>query len=246
MLDSGEIRMPRVLTTNALIVCPHGGKGTSIPNHPRWLVDGGFVLVENDTGILSCTFIPPCIGYTLTSMELNATQIDGQKVILETDFNKSFTGLPLRIQDFHKTIDNSTPAPIPAGQSAPPLPAALADLAKPVVTAIPPELTFDTLSTTPPGSTITFTLASDHPLQWILTLINESPVPSHLDVTNGIPPGLVVAPSGGSWKTPVLTVTMTMTSAYMASLGPGRHHFYMTAVSKRGLSNYIDFVLTVN
>src|SRR5260370_4115009 len=179
-------------------------------------------------------------------MGLNATQIDGKKVILETDFNKSYTSLPLLITETHPTIDNSTPARIPAGQSAPPLPGALADLVQPVVTVIPPTLTFDTSSMMPPEFTTTFTLVSDHPMQWILTLINEAPNPSHFDVTNGIPPALVVAPPGGSWDTPVLTVTMTMTDVFMASLGKGKHHFYMTAVSKRGLSSYVDFILTVN
>lgn len=238
--------MPRVLTTKAIITCPHGGKGTSTSRNQKWSVDGGFVLVENDTGTLSCIFVPPCIGYTLTSMGLNATQIDGQKVILETDFNQSVTGLPLLITETHHTIDNSTPAPIPAGQSAPPLPGALVDLVQPVVTAIPPTLTFDTSSMMPPEFTTTFTLVSDHPLQWILTLINEPPNQSHLDVTNGIPPALVVAPPGGSWDTPVLTVTMTMTNAFMASLGIGLHDFYMTAVSKRGLSSYAKFILNVS
>ena len=44
--------MPQVLTTNALILCPHMGLGTSIPSDPKWSVNGGFVLLENDVGTL--------------------------------------------------------------------------------------------------------------------------------------------------------------------------------------------------
>src|SRR5947209_20331276 len=112
--------MPQVLTTNALILCPHLGQGTSVPSDPKWSVNGGTVLLENEIGALSCPFIPfPCVGYQLHSMGLNATQIDGRQVILTTDFNLTFTGLPLTMTDFHTTIDDSSPAPIPPGGSAP-------------------------------------------------------------------------------------------------------------------------------
>src|ERR1051326_5236054 len=133
--------MPKPLTTNAQILCPHGGIGTSIPSDPKWTINNGFVLLENDTGTLACPYLPyPCIGYQLKSMGLNATQIDGRKVILDTDFNQTFTGLPLFITEFHQTIDNSTVAPIPSGQDAPPLSPELADTVRPVVTAVPPAL----------------------------------------------------------------------------------------------------------
>ena len=46
--------MPQVLTTNAVIVCPHGGLGTSLPTDPKWSVNGGIVLLEGDTGTLAC------------------------------------------------------------------------------------------------------------------------------------------------------------------------------------------------
>jgi hypothetical protein len=183
-------------------------------------------------------------------MGLNATQVDGRQVILETDFNQTLTGLPLTITEFHQTFDNSTVAPVPAGQSAPPLPPALADMVKPVVTASTPALAFNTVMNFPPFNTITFTLFSAYPLQWILTLINV-PQQYNLDITNGLPAqGLEVTPAGGSWDTPDLTVTVNMNALYMASLGvdlPGQEHdFYMTAISQRGLSNYAKVVLIVS
>src|ERR1700761_2036862 len=104
--------MPLVLTTNAVVMCPHVGPGTTTPLTPIWTVNSGFVTAEGDTGVLACPFILcPCVGYTLKSMNLNATQIEGRQVILVTDFQQSFTGLPLTIQDFHTTSDDSTPAP---------------------------------------------------------------------------------------------------------------------------------------
>ena len=236
--------MPQVLTTNALITCPHGGVGTTTPLHPKWTVNNGFVSVEGDNGVLACPFLPlPCIGYRLQSMGLNATQIDGQKVILVTDFNQSFTGLPLLMAEFHQTFDHSTPAPIPAGEGAPPPSPELADLVAPVV--ITPSATIPVLLTPPPPApvAVSFTLTSPHPLKWILTLINE-PEKTHLDLTNGWP-GAVITPVGGDWSTPTLTVNIALPSTAVAMLVPGKHHLFMTAVSKRGLSSNTECVLDV-
>jgi hypothetical protein len=230
--------MPKVLTTNAIILCPHLGKGTSTPLSPVWKVDGGYVLAEGDTGVLACPFLPlPCAGYTLRSMGLNATKIQGRKVIVVTDFNQSITGLPLTMTESHTTVDSSTPAPLPPRGPAPPLPPAILDLVPPVVTATMPVGTFS-VSTGPPSVVATFQLSSAFPRQWVLTRISEPPPGSHEDLTPGKPPGAVVAPAGGSWTTPSLTVTLTMTAVYMTALGIGKHHFYLTGVSQRGLSGY--------
>jgi hypothetical protein len=238
--------MPKVLTTNAQILCPHLGVGTSIPSDPKWTINGGTVLLENDTGTLSCPFFQlPCVGYQLKSMGLNATLVDGRRVILDTDFNQTFTGLPLRIQEFHQTIDNSTVAPIPPGQQALPLAPELADIVKPTVAPMPPTLAFDLTTKLPPTLIITFTLFSAYPLKWILTLLNE-PDGSASDITNGAPPNLVVAPAGGSWNTPTLVVSVTLTTPYLIGLKPDKYHFFMTAVNRRGLSRGDEAVLLVS
>lgn len=238
--------MPQVLTTNAIITCPHGGIGTTTPTDPKWTVNGGFVLLENDPGVLACFFPTPCVGYTLKSMGLNATEIDGRKVILVTDFNQSVTGLPLMMVETHQVFDNSTPAPIPAGESAPPLSPGLADAIAPVVSVVPPVLAFNSVTSLPPTALATFTLFSNFPLSWNLVLISV-PSGGHKDITNApFDPGLVVAPPGGSWTTPNLVIMVTMTAVFMASLGPGDHHFYMTGVNQRGLNNYAEMVLTVS
>ena len=244
--------MPKVLTTNASIKCPHGGVGTSIPSDPKWTINGGIVLLENDGGTfplagpLSCSLTSvPCTAYTLKSMGLNATEVDHRKVILDTDFNLTDTRLPLLIEEFHQTFDNSTVTPLPPGQTAAPLPVELADLVKPVVTALPPILAFDLITQQPSPLEITFTLFSDHPLKWILTLLNE-PGGFSLDITNGLPPGLVVAPAGGTWNTPTLVVSVTMNNLFLAGLQPRWHHFFMTAVSRRGLFSKAEVVLTVS
>jgi hypothetical protein len=238
--------MPQVLTTNAVILCPHLGQGTSAPTDPKWVVNGGVVLLENDLGVLACPFLVyPCVGYRLRSMGLNATRIDGRKVILATDFNQTFTGLPLTMAEAHSTLDGSTPAAVPAGQPAPPLSPALADMTPPVVTGAPPALAFNLTSMQPATLAATFTLVGAHPLKWILTLISE-PLASHVDLTGGLPPGLVVAPAGGAWNSSPLTVTVTMTAAYMAGLTAGRHHFYMAGISQRGLSAFKAITLTVS
>ncbi len=236
--------MPQVLTTNAIILCPHGGPGTTVPVHPKWQINGGYVAVEGDAGTLACPFIPlPCVGYTLKSMSLNATEIDGQKVILVTDFNQTITGLPLVMSDFHQVFDESTPAPVPAGQSAPPASPAMADLLAPVVTPPMQAIPFSISTTTVPV-VVSFSMTTDHPLQWTLTLINE-PLKFHQDLTNGAP-GAMVLPSGGQWDSPSLPITVTMTPTFLAALTPGISHLFLTGVSERGLSGHAEAIITVS
>ena len=57
--------MPKVLTTNAQILCPHGGIGASIPSDPKWTINGGIVLLDNDRGVFPPTGPGSC---TLTSV----------------------------------------------------------------------------------------------------------------------------------------------------------------------------------
>jgi len=228
--------MPQVLTTNAMIMCPHGGLGSTVPTIPKWQINGGYVAVEGDSGTLSCPFgLFPCTSYHLRSMGLNASEIDGRKVILVTDFNQSLTGLPLVMTEFHQTFDESTPAPIPAGQPAPPPSDEMADLSKPVVT--PPLQIFPfSISTTPVPVVATFNLVTAYPLQWKLTLINTT-LKYKQDLTDGAP-GVTVVPANGQWSTPTLTVTVTLTPAFVAALTVGTHYLFLTAISRRGLSDY--------
>jgi hypothetical protein len=235
--------VPQVLTTNALICCPHGGKGTTVPTDPKWTVNSGFVSVEGDPGALACPFLPlPCLGYTLQSMGLNATQIDGRKVILVTDFNHTITGLPLVMTEFHQTYDESTPAPVPSGQSAPSASEALADFSKPLVVSPIPSIPVK-LTPVPPPVPVSFTLATQHPLKWVLTFINE-PQKYHQDLTNGAQ-GVTVTPAGGEWTTPSLQISVLFSTLFLSSLAPGRHHVYLTGVSQRGLSSHMDVTLEV-
>jgi len=75
----------------------------------------------------------------------------------------------------------------------------------------------------------------------------SEPVGANIDITNAPPPaGVQVVPPGGTWNTPTLVVTVTLTAAFMTALGIGTHHFYMTGVSQRGLSNFIQMILTVS
>jgi hypothetical protein len=238
--------MPQLLTTNALVQCPHGFPGVSVPENPICSINGGFLLADGDQGTIACLTPVPCVGYTLRSMQLNATVLGEKRTILATDFQQTITGLPLSIQEFHQTFDNSTPAPLPPGQAAPPLSPALLDLAPPVVTAAPAGLAYST--TTPvPSLMTTFTLAAAFPGQWMLTLLSD-PTGAHADVTGGAS-GLAVVPSEDPWRSPLLTVIVTMTTPFLGGLLPGGatkpYHLFMTGVSQRGLTGSFDFKLTV-
>ena len=236
--------MPPLLTTNAVITCPHGGVGTTIPSTPIFSVAGGFVCGESDTGTLACPFVVPCGGYTLKSMKLNATTLSGRQAILATDFQQSFTGLPLTIADPNSAIDRSSPASLPPGETSAPISPAMTDESAPIVVAVPPVTPFSTMTMLPPVTAITFTLSHAFPLSWMLTLINGTTL-LNMDATNGLP-GLVVTPPGGSWTTPAFTVVASMTAAFMAALAPGTHYFYMTGVSQRGISAYAQATVVVS
>jgi hypothetical protein len=178
-------------------------------------------------------------------MKLNATTIGGANAILETDFNQTVTGLPLAITEHHHTIDNSTVAPIPNGGQAEALSPELLDVVPPIVVPIPPAAPF-VMATPVPSIPITFTLTAAFPAQWILIRVSEPPNGTHAELTNGDPAGAVVAPAGGAWDTSALVVTLTLSAAYLTGLGIGRHHFYMTGVSRRGLSSVQESVITVS
>ncbi|PWT82054.1 MAG: hypothetical protein C5B44_02770 [Acidobacteria bacterium] len=238
--------MPQVLTTNAIILCAHQTPAQKNPPiAPLWSINGGNVLVEGDTGTFpTCPSIFPCGGYQLRSMGLNATQIAAKKVILVTDFNLTLSGLPMTMIETHPVFDNTTPVPIPDGQPAPPLPPEMTDLVKPVVSSSVTSLAFNKTSMTPSSVTVTFTLTSAHPLRWILTQIDE-PENRTSDRTNVQPPGMTVSPSGGVWNVSPLSINLTMTAAFMATLLPLDHRFFLTGVTKRGLSSFAEVVLTV-
>ena len=98
----------------------------------------------------------------------------------------------------------------------------------------------------PPTMVVTFTLTAPFPLSWDLRVLVTTPPGASMDATNGLPTGLVVAPAGGAWNAASLTVTCTLSAAFMASLGPGAHKLFMTGVTQRGASAYAEATLTVS
>jgi hypothetical protein len=233
--------MPQVLTTAAIIRCPHQALGVSTSLNPLWAVNGFPVLAENDMGVFpTCVAIPPCVGYQLRSMGLNASQISGRKVILVTDFNQTFTGLPLEMSETHQVIDNSLPAALPPGQEAPPLTGAIADIVGTQVQGAPTSASFSTTTTLPAVVIFTFTLFGAFPLQWILTHTAD-PLGVHEDWTSDPR----VTPNGGQWNSPSLTVVLKLTAADMAALGVATHRLFMTAISQRGLNSFVEVDLSV-
>jgi hypothetical protein len=239
--------MPRVLTTNAAIRCAHGAPAVKNPPlAPLWTIDGGHVQIEGDSGTFpTCPSAFQCVGYVLRSMGLNATRMAGPRVILVTDFNQSASGLPITMSELHNVFDDTTPAPIPDGQPAPPLPPDMADLDPPIVSVSPATLAFNATSGSPPSLAVTFTLTAAHPLRWILTQIDE-PEEVTNDRSSTQPPGMTVSPSGGVWGVSPLTITLTMTAAFMTTLMPLKHRFFLTGVTRRGLSSFAEAVLNVS
>jgi hypothetical protein len=239
--------MPQVVTTNAQILCAHLSPAVKNPPlAPLWTINGGTVLVEGDSGSFpACPGTFQCGGYTLISMGLNATQVAAKKVILVTDFNLTSSGLPITMIETHPVFDETTPAAIPDGQPVPPLPTEMSDLIKPLVSSSATSLAFNKTTMMPASLVVTFTLTSAHPMLWMLTQIDE-PEAATNNRTSVQPSGMIVSPSGGVWNVSPLIINLTMTAAFMATLLPANHRFFLTSVSRRGLSNYAEVVLTVS
>src|SRR5438876_4167065 len=110
--------MPQVVTTNTQILCAHLSPAQKDPPlAPLWTIDGGTVLVEGDSGKFpDCPSTINCGRYQLRSMGLNASLVAAKRVVLVTDFNQSFTGLPITMIETHHVLDETTPAAIPDGQ----------------------------------------------------------------------------------------------------------------------------------
>jgi hypothetical protein len=236
--------MPQILTTNALVLCPHGGKGTTHNSSRHWKINAGYVAVEGDTGDIACPFLScPCSTYTLRSMNLNATKLDGKRVILVTDFNQTITGLPLVMADFHQTFDQSTPAPVPPGQPSPAPSPEFADFGSPLATPVMQVQTFSVSANLP--MVLNFSLATSHPLRWILTLINEQNG-QHLDLTYGAAHA-TIQPSGGLWVSPIQNFTVTLEPPFINAIAfpSARLHLFLTGVSRRGLSGHAEAVIQV-
>jgi hypothetical protein len=254
--------MPQILTTNAILTCPHGGLGTSLPvPQPRQCtIQGGFVLLNGDSGLIPCGNTVPCTSYVLNSMNLNSTRVDGRNVMLVTDFIQSATGFPLTPTETHFVFDKTPPpAPAPpsgappqpagpAGTTPPEVPPELREDDKPTVTVVPPLLPFSVATFTnfgtPPLLLFTFTIHSEFPRRW--TLFHISPPTTFTDVTNGLPPGVAVVPPGGTWSSKTLVITVTVTGLYASSLTPGfDHSFVLTAVNHRGLAAFDEAKIKV-
>ena len=186
----------------------------------------------------------PCAGL---HAEIDGPQLhedQRQKVILVRDLNTGITGLPLTMVDHHNVFDDSTTAAIAAGQNAPPITPAMADMAPPVVTVAPPAAAFNTTTQMPATIPLTFVITTAFPMQWSLVWISVPNI-SHQDLTNGIA-GAMPAPAGGSWSSGALTVVLTLSLPFLSALSPGLHYFYMTGVSQRGLTGIAQCVLTVS
>jgi hypothetical protein len=240
--------MPKILTTNAIVRCPHG-LGVSIPTDPKCTINGGIVLLHGDSGTLpTCFNLPPCATYQLQSLGLNATKVDGRNVMLVTDFIVTATGYPCTATETHQIIDDSTLVPIPPGQTAPPLPPELQSTDQPTVTGAP-GLAFSLAgfanTGNPTSLMMTFTVQSQFPRKWILFMISDLPTSQSRDITAGEPPNIVVAPSSGAWPGSG-QITVTLLGSYMATLAPTFHRFVLTAVNHRGLWGSTEIILTVS
>lgn len=240
--------MPKVLTANAQITCPHGGSGTSTPAaSPIAFVNGGAVLVDGDSGtIAGCANQMPCTKYPVTSLQLNAAYVSGKHVMLVTDFLQTDTGFPLKVQETHEIYDNTIPAALSAG-AAPVIPPELQETDIPTVAVAPPTLPFSiaTFSNTgnPAMLPYVFTLSSLFPRRWTLFRVSAT---AASDITAGVPASITVLPAGGVWATPALTVAVTITGTFAATLTPGTHQLVLTAVNHRGLAAKAQATLVVS
>ena len=99
----------------------------------------------------------------------------------------------------------------------------------------------------PAAVPFTFSLSSQYPLRWMLWHVGPPAV--QLDVTAGIPGQVTVVPAGaspdGTWSSSSASVVLTITGTYLAAQVPGKHQFVLTAINKRGFSQFAQAEVTV-
>jgi hypothetical protein len=247
--------MPKIWTANAKVTCPHGGGGKSItiPSPRLATIEGGEILLDGDQGVFDsppCLNTPPCAGYALHSMGLNATSIKGRPVMLVSDFTQTYTGFPVTVVETHVVDDKTLPGTPPATGTV--IPPEMQENDQPTVVCAPPKLLFSIAafgSTSQPATLpFTFSLSSQFPLRWMLWQVG--PPATQLDLTAGLPSQVTVVPAGalpdGTWSSPSATVSVTITGTYAATLAPGNHEFVLTAVNRRGFSKFDKGVLVVS
>ena len=125
-LKGGQVQitlMPRIMTTNgyrssALMAA----LARAFPRCRSGASKAASRCREGDTGSSDLSVPPPVRRLRSPVDEAQRHDASAESdAILETDFNQTFTGLPLPITEHHHAIDNSTPAPVPNGGEAPPL-----------------------------------------------------------------------------------------------------------------------------
>jgi hypothetical protein len=238
--------VPKLLTTKATVTCPHGGKGSSTPAGTPLLFAGGAVLVDGDQGaIAGCVNQMLCSTYKLASMQLNSMYVAGKRIMLVTDFLQSDTGYPLAVTESHEVLDQTVPTPLAPG-AAPATPPELREDDKPVVTVTPSTLPFSQSgfanSGLPAALPFVFSLTSLFPRRWTLWRIGPG---LSQDLTASPPPGITVAPSGGTWPVSPPIVSLTVTGVFASSMAVATHSFVLTAVNHRGLWGMAEATLTV-
>jgi hypothetical protein len=238
--------VPKVLTTAAVVRCPHGGQGSSMPAGTPLLFAGGAVLADGDQGTIAlCTNQVQCKTYKLSSMQLNSMYVGGKRIMLVTDFIQTDTGFPLAVTESHNVVDQTVPSPLAPG-ATPTTPPELREDDKPAVTVTvaPPPFSKSGFANSgqPVSLPFAFSLTSLFPRRW--TLWRISPGLSQ-ELTAGLPPGITVAPSGGAWAASPLTVAMTVTGAFVATMDVATHSFVLTAVNHRGLWGMAEAKLAV-
>jgi len=86
--------MPPIVTTNATIVCAHGGQGMLVPKQTQGQIQGGAILCEGDLSgapIVGCAQPPtpstkPCttVASTLPGSAAPTVMVAGRPVLLAT------------------------------------------------------------------------------------------------------------------------------------------------------------------
>ncbi|WP_433727419.1 hypothetical protein ACQP2Y_12355 [Actinoplanes sp. CA-051413] len=81
-----------VLTTTAVMTCPHGGKVTIVPAGARTVAGGPIATVAAVLTVAGCGFTTPCVTVKWANVSARV-QVDGQAVLLQATPNGPGGGL---------------------------------------------------------------------------------------------------------------------------------------------------------
>jgi hypothetical protein len=230
--------MPRILTTQYTLTCPHGGIGTINSKNVFLQIGNGFALTDGDIGLVTLCSAACCLNFTLVSMKLNSLKCNRQHVILNTDTILTNVGFPMVATPPAFSVVDRT-APVSMLNSSQKLPEYLDDESAPILieTSPPPP---DPWKGGPYKRTIMLNCKYLGDVE--ATVFSEAG--GKLTPVKGIPPRSIHRVDSASAESANHKIIVSMEDKHHKLISDGPVRLMVRAASKRGVCRSVELSLT--